>query len=159
MPRIGAAIAVENDPAFLHAILVGPLAPLHDRSGGDRERHVGQDRRLEDALRPDEGHSRVVEGEAPAQGLPREGLAVEARLLREERERRRADAAVQVGGRHGWKINRAGIELKGHDATGAHVRGQGAQRVPSRGGRSRPSLNKNLRLALHLAWRRTCSSF
>src|SRR3972149_10825517 len=75
VPGIGAAIAVENDPAFLHAILVGPLASFDDRSGSDRQRHVGQDRRLEDALRPAEGHPRAVEVEAPAPGLPREDLA------------------------------------------------------------------------------------
>jgi len=108
--RIGAAIAIENRAALLDAILVGPLAALHDRgrrNGQRRLRHGG----LEDALRPHERDSRAVEDEALAQDLAREDLTVEAGLLFQELERRGADASVQVGGRHAGKDNRSAAEL------------------------------------------------
>ena len=106
VPRVGAAIAIQNRAALLDTILVGTLAALHDRDGRDGQRHF-RDGRLEDALRPDERDSRAVEDEAPAQNLARQDLPMETGLLFQELERRGVDACVHVGGRHAGKITEA----------------------------------------------------
>jgi len=82
--------------------VVRPLAPLDDRRGRDRQRHLGHGR-LEDALRPDEWNPRAVEEETLAQDVARKDLTVAPRLFFQEVECRRTDAAVPVGGRHGGR--------------------------------------------------------
>jgi len=90
------AIAVNNRTVVLHAVLVGPVASVDDRCRCDRQRQLDEGG-LEDALRPDEGHSRPIEYEAPAQEFAREDVAMETSLLLEELERGGADTAVQIG--------------------------------------------------------------
>ena len=52
MVRIGAAIAVAEEPAVDEAVVVGALSVLDRRGGCDGERQLGQDGWLENALRP-----------------------------------------------------------------------------------------------------------
>ncbi len=71
MIRIDPAIAVEKEPVLVHLVLVGSLPPLDDRHGRDSQRHLGQDRRLEDALRPDQRSAPPLELESLGEKPPR----------------------------------------------------------------------------------------
>ena len=97
MRRIAAAVTVAEEPAVLEAIVVGPLAVLDRRRGGDGEGHLGDDGRLEDPLRPDQGHPDVLEVEPALEDRPRDGaLAEAATLLGQELERAEPDGGVDV---------------------------------------------------------------
>jgi hypothetical protein len=50
MTRIGAAIAIAEEPAVDEPVVIGALAVLDWGSGRDAERDLGQDSRFENAL-------------------------------------------------------------------------------------------------------------
>jgi hypothetical protein len=95
--RIGAAVAVAEKPAVLESIVVGAIPTLDRRRGVDGERNLGEDGRLEDPLRSDQGHPGALEVEPALQDRMRDGaLAEAATLLGQELERAEPDGGVEV---------------------------------------------------------------
>ncbi len=81
MMRIRAAIAVAEEPAVDEPVVVGTLAVLDRRGGGDGEGQLGQDGWLEDPLRTDQGDSDALEVEATFEDGTRDGGFAEAPAL------------------------------------------------------------------------------
>src|SRR6266850_1580541 len=97
MIRIGAAIAIAEESAVDEPVVVGALAVLDRRCGGDGEGQLGQDGWLEDPLRADQGDSDALEVETTFEDGTREGGFAEASsLLGEEVEGAQADCGVGV---------------------------------------------------------------
>jgi hypothetical protein len=73
-----------------------PRLALDDGDGRDAQGQLGQDRRLEDALRADQGDAGAVDREALDQHAARKDVAVPPGLLSQEGEGAQADLAVAV---------------------------------------------------------------
>jgi hypothetical protein len=74
-------------------VVVRPVSALDDWRGRDAEWQLGQDRGLEDALRAQERHALALEDKALGEERPRQSVAMEGGLLREEGEGVTASAA------------------------------------------------------------------
>lgn len=98
MLRVLAPIAIVDEAVIAHLVFIGPGRALDDGNGRDAERDFGEDRRLEDALGPEQGHAPVAVEEALFQHLARDGVPVELDLLGEEFEGGGADQEVQLLG-------------------------------------------------------------
>jgi len=94
--RIGPTVSIEDD-VRPHLILVGTRATLNDWRRVDAERHVRQDRGLENTLRPNEGNPVSFEVKPSLEHLVGQRVRMEDRLLREELKGREPDATVEVG--------------------------------------------------------------
>ena len=103
MIRIGAAIAITEEPAVDEPVVVGALFVLDWRRGVDGEGHLGQEGRLENTRRSDQGDPDAFEVEAAFEDGTREGgFAEAAPLVGEEGKGTQSDrgAAVVSHGSH-----------------------------------------------------------
>jgi hypothetical protein len=91
MGGIGAAIAVLQGTARAHGVIVGSA-----RDRGDRERRLGHDSGLEDALRAEQRNAPAIEDEALGQDRARQHVAVDVHVRPQPLERRQANTLVQL---------------------------------------------------------------
>src|SRR3989338_8442994 len=96
MPGVGAAVAIAQEAVRAQVIVVWPGFALDHRLGHDAEGHLGQDRRLEDALRPQEGYALAIELKSPLEDRERQHLAVQPCLLPQELEGPGPHARVDI---------------------------------------------------------------
>jgi hypothetical protein len=97
MTGVSASIPIAKEAPLDESVIVRTLPPIDGRDGGNRERNLGQDGRLEDSLRPDQGHADAVKVESPFEDTSRQGGAAEALLLfAQEVECAQSDRGVEV---------------------------------------------------------------
>src|SRR3989304_5971873 len=96
MPGVGAAVAITQETVRTQVIVVWPGLALDDCLRQDAEGHLGQDRGLEDALRPQEGYALAFELESPLENRERQHLAVQPGLLPPELEGPGPDAPGDI---------------------------------------------------------------
>jgi hypothetical protein len=95
---VGPPVPVSEEAALHEPVVVGPLAILDWRRGGDGQGNLGQDGRLEDALRPNQRHALALEVEAAFQDGAGDGRFAEAAApLAQKAEGAQADHGVAVG--------------------------------------------------------------
>jgi hypothetical protein len=98
MSGIGAAIPVSEEAARIEAVVVGTLLALGGGRRVDGERHLLQDRGLEDARRTDQGNPAAFEVEATLQDGAWQGRLTETTpLFTQELEGAQADGGVPLG--------------------------------------------------------------
>jgi hypothetical protein len=94
--RIGPPVSVPQHAPFVHAIVVGAVAPFDHRHRCDAERDFCKNCWLEDSLRSQEWHSMTLEFESAREGFPRNDLTVEIRLQLKESKSGKADTTVEI---------------------------------------------------------------
>ena len=87
MLGIGTAVTVSDQVVRADLVLVGARSTLDGRYGAYAERHIYQDRRVEDPLRPEQRNPASLELEAALERVVRQALGMPERLLGEKPRR------------------------------------------------------------------------
>ncbi len=101
MAWIRASVAVLEQAVRAHLVLVGTVLALDHWDRGDAQRRIWEGGRLEDALRPHEGHPLVLEGETSSQEVDGQDFATKLDLPGQPLKRSESDQTVTARGVHG----------------------------------------------------------
>jgi hypothetical protein len=111
MIRIGPAISVKEE-VLVHLVFVRRLPPLDHRHGRNRQRHLGQDRRLEDSLRSQKRNALPIEPESLGEQPPGKSLTAQFGLIPKELERGDPDPLVNLPRRSPWILILSHVALR-----------------------------------------------
>jgi hypothetical protein len=96
MLRLPASVSVEKEAELVHRVVVGALTAFDYRDGRDGQRHLGEDRWLEDSLRSDQRNALAIESEALREKIAAKHLSPQAGLSSEKIKRRCPNPLVEL---------------------------------------------------------------